>query len=464
MLRREDIHGQRIPILREIDILVAGGGSAGAVAGIASAREGMQTLVVEQLGFLGGTQTGALVTPMMPNQINNIPLNAGIDAEINRRMNEAKQSGVWKDGNRGWFNPEALKHTLEQMNIEAGADLLYFTFVEDVIMEGDAVVGVTVANKAGRSAILAKRIIDCSGDADVAFRAGAPCESGEGSGGRNQPFSVRFHLGNIDLVKLGDFLRSLGRYDVMETAEGTDVPLIHTAMVWGKGWTLEPLFRRAVEDGVLHESDGNYFQCFSMAGRPGELAFNCPRISHDIDGTNPFHLTRAVIKSREITQRYVNFCRRYLPGCQNAYLVFTAPLVGVRESRRVRGEYYLTVEDVLEGRKFPDAVCRNCYPLDIHREKEEEGKINLKKLPPGEYHEVPYRSLVPLKVENLLVAGRCLSASFEAQSSVRIQSNCRAMGEAAAVAAALSIREGIAPRKVDGITLRRLLKGKGANL
>lgn len=464
MLKREAVEGQQIPVLREVDILVAGGGSAGAVAGIAAAREGMRTLVVEQLGFLGGTQTGALVTPMMPNQINNIPLNAGIDAEINRRMNEAKQSGVWKDGNRGWFNPEALKHTLEKMNIEAGAELLYFTFIEDVIMEGNVVVGVTVANKAGRSAILAKRIIDCTGDADIAFRAGVPCESGEGTGGKNQPFSVRFHLGNIDLHALARFLRSLGRHDVMDTAEGSDVPLIHTAMVWGKGWTLEPLFRKAVGDGVLHESDGHYFQCFSMAGRPGELAFNCPRISHDIDGTNPFHLTQAVVKSREITQRYVNFCRSYLPGCEQAYLVFTAPLVGVRESRRIRGEYYLTVDDVLGGRKFPDAICRNCYPLDIHREKEEEGKINLKKLPPGEYHEVPYRSLVPLAVEHLLVAGRCLSASFEAQSSVRIQSNCRAMGEAASVAAASSIRDGVPPREVDGTKLRALLKEKRANL
>jgi hypothetical protein len=259
-------------------------------------------------------------------------------------------------------------------------------------------------------------------------------------------------------------LKSLGRHDVMDVAEGSNVPLIHTAMVWGKGWTLEPLFRKAVDDGVLRESDGNYFQAFSMAGRPGEMAFNCPRIADDIDGTNPFHLTNAVIKSREITQRYMVFCRKYLPGFENLYLVFTAPLVGVRESRRIRGEYYITVDDVLGGKKFDDAICRNCYPLDIHRTKEEEGKINLKKLPPGEYHEVPYRALVPLKVENLLVAGRCLSASFEAQSSIRIQSNCRAMGEAAAVAAAMAIRQNVVVRMVDGVEVRNALKRLGCSL
>jgi hypothetical protein len=250
----------------------------------------------------------------------------------------------------------------------------------------------------------------------------------------------------------------------MDAAEGSDVPLIHTAMVWGKGWTLEPLFRKAVEAGVLRESDGNYFQAFSMAGRPGEMAFNCPRIAEDIDGTNPFHLTNAVVKSREMTQRYLKFCKTYLPGFENSYLVFTAPLVGVRESRRIRGEYYVTVDDVLGGKKFDDAVCRNCYPLDIHRTKEEEGKINLYKLPQGEYHEVPYRALVPLKAENLLVAGRCLSASFEAQSSIRIQSNCRAMGEAAAVASAMSIRKNVFVRNVDGVEVRGVLRQQGASL
>ena len=463
MLTPEQCRDQGIPLLREVDLLVMGGGSAGAVAGIAGARAGMRTLVVEQLGFLGGTQTGALVTPMMPNQIDGRPLNAGIDLEINRRLITARESGVWKDGNQGWFNPEALKLELERMNLEAGAELLYYTTFEDAVVEGGVLRGVTVLNKAGRALVRAQRVIDCTGDADVAFRAGVPCASGDPATGRNQPFSVRFHLGHIDVPRFAAFLRSLGRHDVMDKAEGTAVPLVHTAMVWGKGWTLEPLFRRAVEEGVLQESDGNYFQAFTMAGRPGEMAFNCPRISHDVDGTDPFHLTAAQVKGRAITQRYVEFCRRYLPGFELSYLVFTAPMVGVRESRRIRGEYELTVGDVLGAKKFPDAVCRNNYPLDIHRDPKDE-KPAITTLPKGEYHEVPYRCLVPLGVENLLVAGRCLSASFEAQSSVRIQSNCRAMGEAAAAAAAMSVRAGVPPRAVDGTALRALLRTQGATL
>lgn len=463
MLTPTEIESQHIPLLREVDILVVGGGTAGAVAGIAAAREGMQTLLVEQLGFLGGTQTGALVTPMMPNQVQGKPLNAGLDLEINRWLNAIHESGVWKDGNPGWFNPEALKYVLEKMSIEAGVELLYYTFFEDVIMEENRVQGVVVVNKAGRAAILAKRTIDCTGDADVAYRAGVPTDSGDPKTDLNQPFSVRFHLGNVNLKRLADFLKSLGPHDVMEEAEGSKVMLIHSAMVWGKGWTLEPIFRKAVEDGLLQKSDGNYFQFFSIPGRPGELAFNCPQISTEIDGTNPFHLSLAQIRGREIVQRYVNFCRKYIPGCEEAYLVFTASLVGVRESRRIRGEYYLTVEDVLGGKKFPDAIARNNYPLDIHCDQEDE-KLKIVRLPEGVYHEIPYRCLVPVNVENLLVAGRCLSASFEAQSSVRIQTNCRAMGEAAAVACAMSIRQNIPPRNIDGRELRAKLIEKGANL
>jgi hypothetical protein len=249
----------------------------------------------------------------------------------------------------------------------------------------------------------------------------------------------------------------------MDEAEGSDVPLIHTAMVWGKGWTLEPLFRKAVSEGVLQESDGDYFQVFSMAGRPGELAFNCPRIVGDIDGSDPFHLTRAQIASRDMIRRYETFVKSYLPGFENAYVAFTAPMVGVRESRRIQGEYYLTVDDVVGGKKFDDAICRNNYPLDIHRE-ESMNKLRVLRPPEGDYHEVPYRSLVPLGVEDLLVAGRCLSASFEAQSSIRIQTNCRAMGEAAAVASAMSLNRGLHPRQLNGRELRDELRRLGGSL
>ena len=453
---------RHLPVLRDVDLLVVGGGTAGAVAGIAGARAGLRTLIVEQFGFLGGSQSAALVTPMMPNQIDGEPLNGGIDMEINRRMNAMGESGVWRDGTRGWFNPEMLKHVLEQMCIETGTELLYYSVIDDVIMEGEHLRGVVVVQKAGRGVLRAKRVIDATGDGDVAFRAGASVESGDPATGLNQPLSVRFHAGNVDLARFADHLRSLGRHDVLEHAEGSAHPLIHTAMVWGKGWPLEPLFKKGVADGVLEEQDGAYFQVFSVAGRPGELACNCPRLPEELRGTDPFDLTRAQVLGRAAIRRYLAFFRQYLPGCEGAYLVMTAPMVGVRESRRIRGEYYLTAEDYFAARKFPDAIARNCYPLDIHRN--DEHSLNMKRQPPGEYHEIPYRCLIPLGVEDLLLAGRCFSGSFEAQSSVRIQSNCRAMGEAAAVACAMSLASGIPLRRVDGVALRTRLVELGGRL
>lgn len=452
-----------LPGLAHVDILVVGGGTAGAVAGIAAGRTGYRTLVVEQLGALGGTQTAALVTPMMPNQVDQVPLNGGIDGEINQRLNDLQESGVWKDGNRGWFNPESLKWVLEEMVLASGAELLYYSFFEDVIVADQQVLGVVVTNKAGRGKILAQRTIDATGDGDVAYRAGVDFASGDPETGVNQPFSVRFHLGNVDLSRLAAFLRDLGRHDILEQAEGSQVPLIHTAMVWERGWTLEPLFHQAVADGVLLPEDGEYFQVFTMAGRPGELAFNCPRISGQVDGTNPWHLTQAQVLGRRAMRRYGEFCRRYLPGCENAYLVMGAPLVGVRESRRMVGEYVLTEADVLGAQKFPDGIARNNYPIDIHRPTKDQ-RPGLTRLPPGAYHEIPYRCLVPLGVEQLLVAGRCLSATFAAQGSVRVQSNCRAMGEAAAVAMGMSLTDQITPRQVDGVRLRQKLIAQGAKL
>lgn len=454
---------ETMSIIANVQVLIVGGGTSGAVAAISASRENVRTLLVEQFGFLGGTQTGALVTPMMPNHIRQASLNRGIDFEINLRMMECGESGIWSDGNMGWFNPEMLKIILEQMVVEAGAEILYYTMFEDAIVSDGKVVGVTVLNKAGRGAILAERVVDATGDADVAFRSGVPFFSGDETSGLNQPFSVRFSLGGINVNKLIRFLETLGRAEFTVQQGRSATPLIHMAMVWGRNYPLEPIFRRAVEDGVLLETDGNYFQAFSVAGRSGELFFNCPRITNEVDGTNPLHLTKAQVLGHRAILRYVEFCRRYLPGCENATITSVAPMVGVRESRRIKGEYTLTADDIMQGRKFEDAIARSNYPIDIHRSDEKSG-VKLQHLPPDTYYEIPYRSIVPKVIDNLLVPGRSLSATFEAQSSVRIQSNCRAMGEAAGLAAALSLKDNLTPRTIDGAKLRMALRQRGANV
>jgi hypothetical protein len=462
-MKIEELNNLAVPVCKKVDVLVVGGGTAGSVAAIAAARSGAETVLTEDLGFLGGTQTAALVTPQMPNLMDQKPLNTGINCEINSRMAAIGAAATYSDGNTGWFDPEMLKYVLDDMVAESGAVVRLFTRFEDVILSGSEAVGAVFCSKQGRQAVLAKRIIDCSGDGDVAYRAGAQFESGDSLKSTNQPMSVRFNLANVDTARLIHFLEGLGPIDKHPIKKRTTHPLIHTAMVWGGGWPLEPVFRTAVNDGILNESDGNYFQLFSVPGRPWELAFNCPRIPEKTAGTNVDDLSDAMRLGRQAIRRYLEFCRHFLPGCKDSYISVSATMAGIRETRRIKGLYQLTADDVLNGQKFEDAVARCNYPIDIHRDPGQEGG-GLTHLRTREYYEIPYRCLVPAGIENLLIAGRCLSASFQAQASARIQPVCRALGQAAGVAAALSLKHDTSPAGLDGVMVRRELAASGANL
>jgi len=438
--------------IRSTDVLVIGGGTAGAVAAIASARNGARTLVVEQYGFLGGTSTAGLVTPMMPNHVDGRPLCAGISEEIQQRLSASGDASL--QGGTWWFNPEALKDVLEGMVLESGAEMLYNSCFSGPILDGSKVTGAIFDNASGRQRIDAKVVIDCTGDAIVSASAGVPCMSGRAEDGVNQAMSLRFLVGAVDLERLASFLNGL------DQSTRVSYPFIEMAMVWGRGHKLEPIFERAVRAGILAREDGNYFQAFTMPGRPNEMAFNCPRIHGNLHPTDPRHLTEAQVQGRRSILRLMNFLRVEIPGFERCYLAATAPLMGIREGRRIVGEYVLTLDDYLSARKFEDAIARNRYPIDIHQP----GASEFKPLPPGEYHEIPYRCLIPKQVENLLVAGRCISATFEAQSAIRIQPTVRMMGEAAGTAAALCLKERVTPRSLSGTHLRGVLRANGAFL
>ncbi|MEW6047400.1 MAG: FAD-dependent oxidoreductase, partial [Bacillota bacterium] len=267
------------PQSHEFEVIVAGGGTAGSAAAIASARLGARTLLVEEQGFLGGTATAALVTPLMPNRLGDANLNRGITDEIKRRLRAIGGGGATPE-NDGWFDPEALKYVLEEMAVEAGVELLYYTRVIDVEVQpleagARRISGLIAHNKSGLQRFKARVVVDATGDADVAAAAGCTWESG-GEWGERQAFSVRWIAGGVDLPRLSSFVEGLG---------GHPWPpgYFEAAMVWGRGHVLEPIFRRAVDAGDLEESDGDYFQCFSVPGRRDALAFNCPRIAVHID-------------------------------------------------------------------------------------------------------------------------------------------------------------------------------------
>jgi hypothetical protein len=416
------------------DVIVCGGGTAGAAAAIAAGRQGAKTLVVEAFGSLGGTQTNAWVTPMMPNYIGGFKLSRGLSMEITAELAKLEPPGELDHGD-DWYDPAGLALILDQLAGAAGVTCLFNATLIGATVESGRITAVEVATRGGRSLLRGKTFIDSTGDAELSYYAGAELMSGNEEG-VHQPMTLRFTMGGIDMEKARRSLLSYLRVnepDYMELG-------YHEA----KASPMKETVCEAISNGILEEDDLGYFQLFSVNGRPGEFAFNAPRVA-GYDPLEPFEVSRAYQVGRAKIYRIAAFMRSSFDGFQNSYVSVVAPLIGIRESRRVVGDYVLSEEDHLACRKFDDAIAHNRYPIDIHLKQ----GTDYRKFPPGEYHDVPYRSLVVKGFDNLWVAGRCLSATFVAQSAVRIQSVCRSMGEAAGIAASLCAKSGLSARDLD---------------
>ena len=242
------------------DVVVAGGGTAGAIAGVAAAREGARVLVTEAQGSLGGTGTNAWVTPLMKNVSAGERLNRGLTDQLKAGLLARGDGASDQSGNDNWFNPEGLKYVLEQMLLSAGGEVLYHTSAVAPILEGERIEALVIHNKGGLQALEADVFIDATGDADVAAAAGVPFHAGD-EDGVHQAMSLRFSLAGVDLERLCAFLSAHGQWQESPR-------FMHFWMVWNKKSSLEPLFRQAITEGVLEERDGDYFQAFSVPGRP----------------------------------------------------------------------------------------------------------------------------------------------------------------------------------------------------
>jgi hypothetical protein len=414
--------------LNYYDVIVCGGGTAGIVAAIAAARQGASVLIIEHFGSLGGTQANGWVTPMMPNYSGDHKLNRGIHLEILSAQTKLQSPSTEVRHGDVWYDPLMLSHVLDLLVDQSGVTVLLDATLIGVQKKDQKIRAVEVATRAGHLTISGKAFIDATGDAQLCYYAGAKFL--EDKGGQYQPLTLRFNMGNIDLEAFQRALPEIWRF-----RQGG---YLEAGFAEAKESPLATKVHDAVRKGILEEEDLGYFQIFTVVGRPRELAFNCPRITHS-DPLDPFALSKAYSIGRAKIFRIAEFVRRYMPGCEEAYVSVIAPLMGIRESRRVVGEYVLTAADHLECQKFDDVVARNRYPVDIHLEK----GVDCRKFPKGEWHDIPYRSLVVKGFENLWVAGRCLSADFVAQSAVRIQPVCRSMGEAVGVAAALCVKKQI---------------------
>ena len=447
----------------ETDVLVCGGGPAGVCAAIAAARNGARVLVVERGNCLGGMATRGLVGPFMTcyDKSGTTQIIRGLFGEIVERLVARGAAIHPRDVFGGtaftsWikvghdhctpFEPEALKLLLDEMCAEAGVKVLLHADFAEPLLEGARIVGARLFTKAGMRDVRAKVVVDATGDADVAFRAGAPTEFGDEAAKRVQPASMFFRIGNCDLAAITADIEA--NKDNFYRKDGVNYRSLHWRVAEARAagdWTLDRvsigLFRGVKED---------------------EWSINTSRIM-GVDSTDPESWSAAEAEGRRQVDQIFRFFRKYVPGCANARLLCSGSTLGIRESRRILGECRLTADDCLEGRVPADSVLVASNSVDVH------GRFGPKSneyvpIRNGNWYGVPYRCLVPRKVENLLVAGRCLSADSAAAGAVRVMPPAMAMGEAAGTAAALCAARGVAPRALDAATLVEALKAHGAFL
>ncbi|HOJ11013.1 MAG TPA: FAD-dependent oxidoreductase [Clostridiales bacterium] len=450
---------QNVKVVGEYDLIIVGGGTAGAIAAISASQEGVNTLVIEQFGALGGSGTNGLVTPVMPSGVCGNPEYCSISKKIFNKMESYGFAieDIEESWHKDWFDPMMMKFVLEELCVEAGCNILYYTVLVDVIKEEEKIKYVIVKNKNGLSAYSAKCFIDCTGDGDLAYLSGVPMESGNHKG-LNQAVSLRFQMTNIDLERFGLYLESIGQ------KKDTRYPFLHTAAVTGGKWPLYELFLEKFAEGYLGKTEITYFQAFSLPGKPRDLAFNCPELGQNKNVIDAWYMSRKQIEGKKSIMRLTAFLKKFVPGFEEAYLCDVAAMLGVRESRRIISDYYLKTEDLLSYKKFADGIAKSNYPVDIHGDEGAEGLVYKDISDNEKYYEIPFRSLVPVKIENLVVAGRCMGADFIAQSSTRVQHTCRATGEAAGIAAVLFIKEGTIFRNIDGSKIRNIMVSRGVDL
>jgi glycine/D-amino acid oxidase-like deaminating enzyme len=445
--------------MNEYDVLVVGGGNAGCAAAIAAARHGARTLLVERYGFLGGTATASMVGPWMTFHSGNDRIVGGIAQEmVERLIRKGASPGHLHDSSDYVatitpFDPEVHKALLFEMMREAGVRLLLHAYVLSARVEGDTVRGARFATVGGMRDYTGRVVIDATADAIVAASAGVPTQQGD-ERGRVQPASLMFRLSHVDLTKLAAYVRA--HPDQMRTSlesgERTAPALTAVAGLYS-------LWEAARRDGVVDVP--REVVSFFISPYPDEVTVNMTRVT-DIDPLDPDDLTRAEVEARLQVMQLFEFFRQRVPGFENARLAATGAQVGIRESRRIVGRYTLTAQDVLSARQFDDAVARSAYPIDIHNPSGT--GTTTKRLAPGASYEIPYRCLVPVEREELLVAGRCISTTHEALASTRLTPTVMTLGQAAGTASALACARRVRVGDVDTDELRAQLVADGVDL
>lgn len=473
---------RELEVIADADVVVIGGGPGGLPAAVAAARQGKKTVLIERYGVLGGLATTCLMGPFFgyapvegryaPGKVNHVNpadhiLLGGIPMELVRRLQEL--GGSYPDDQVDWsaisFDPELFKKVCDDIVTEAGVTTFLHAYVVGTVVKNNRIEAVIIESKSGRQAVTGKMFIDGTGDADLAEFAGAPYFKGRKADGLTQSMGTRFRIGGVR------------PRTEEEIARGNEI------------------VKEAIASGKVHSRGTNWIDEVGSTVREDEITPDTTRAKGD--GTNMIDLTDAEFKIRRDTYEMFDFAKKHVPGFEKAYLIDFPFCVGVRETRQIDGEYQLSDLDVIECRKHPEStIARGCWWIDIHcplgnifpgrqreslcsgncRVEEYQGHKCIMKskcldqlpktpfLPENDYYDIPYGALVPKKIDNLLISGRCISATHIAMASMRVIGTCFAIGEAAGLAAAIAIDSGVTPRALEPAKVQAALKANNVPL
>lgn len=445
---------KELKVRAEVDVLVVGGGPAGIMAAEAAAKDkNLHVMLLESRGFLGGNLTIGL------------PILAFLDKNGNQIIKGAPQKFVDRLSKRGcatghkrcklhmsltMVDPDMVKTVAWEIMDKQGVEVLLYVFVSDAIVENGEVKGVIIESKAGREVILAKTIIDCTGDADVAYRAGVECKMGDDQG-RMQPPSLMFSMRGVNLQQVRDNV--VNHYDeyTMDIMPAEQFKTGNFTMVG---------MRKQLADAISKGYNITVSRTIFMTGiKDDELWVNMTR-ECGTDGTDPVSYTHAEHECRKQMYDVAKYLKEYIPGFEKAWIENVPPFTGIRETRVIKGKHVFTKEELLEGARFDDAIAVASYPIDLHHEVGGDCTLIYGK----DCYDLPYGVLVPEKIENILVAGRSSSMTHDAMAATRVMSTVMALGEAAGTAARIALEDNVKPSQVDVKKVQAALKENGAYL
>lgn len=434
------LYKNEIRVIDEVDVVVAGGGPAGICAAVAAARQGAKVLLIERYGAIGGNLTLGNVSPILGKVSKGTMYDEIIELLSASHKDELKVKT--RNGKEIHIDAEEAKGILIQFLRENNVKVMLQTSICDVIKEDNELKGVIVSELLGLGAIKAKRVIDATGDGLVAFLSGCEYKIGRDSDGRTQPVTLEFTINNVDESRA---IMCFGGSDPVTLPDGRKYS------EFCKECEQSGILPKNVSIVRLHRT---FYQ--------GERNVNATQMN-DINPFDGNALYKAEVELRNQIDVVVDFLRKYIPGYENCMLKTTADTLGVRETRRIMGDYVMCDEDVEQGNKHKDAIVHDAWFLiDIHNPSgggQAEGHSKMAKP-----YDIPYGALLPLGVENLLTAGRCISGTHRAHASYRVMAICMATGQAAGIAAALSLKEGVVPRQLDAQSIRNTLVDLGVAL